>query len=168
MQYAHPCGVWHSRGWHRSPGCFRHWGAACILLGVWLGAASVSAQFFNYQTFPVGQRPLGMGGAATGVGGDVSAVYYNPGALVFLPNWGLSSSLSLRSFRFYKLEGGYSRRGIRGDLDGKTSPSVPAFLGYAARVGRRAHGLSRRHALAAAVVTPRVAELVSEARLLDA
>ena len=40
----------------------------------------------GFQVNTQGQKALGMGGAFTGCGSDASTVYFNPGAIGFLPN----------------------------------------------------------------------------------
>jgi long-subunit fatty acid transport protein len=73
-------------------------GAAALLLG----AGRAAAQDMNYQPFQVGGRSALMGGAVVGGVRDSSAVYYNPGALAFVEESGLS--LSASALRYGRLE----------------------------------------------------------------
>src|SRR5437763_1254540 len=74
--------------------------AVTFLLVVW-GTRLVGAQEMNYNTFQVGSRSALMGGAVVGGVRDTSATFYNPGALGFVKNPGIS--VSANAFRFGKV-----------------------------------------------------------------
>lgn len=70
--------------------------AVLIVLGCFTFAPSASAQqpvlsggkgtpLKNFPIYPVGARPLGMGGAFIALADDVSATYWNPAGLAYLP-----------------------------------------------------------------------------------
>ena len=71
--------------------------ASCMLAIVMLPAL-VRLDDFHFQNFPVGQRSLGMGGAATALGEDPSAAFYNPAGIGNVGSATLSASLTLTAF----------------------------------------------------------------------
>src|SRR5919198_4993901 len=71
------------------------------LLLILCGIRMVGAQEMNYNTFQVGSRSVLMGGAVVGGVRDPSATFYNPGALGFVENPGIS--VSANAFRFGKV-----------------------------------------------------------------
>jgi len=133
-------------------------GAACALTT--LVAASLAltgvarADETHDQTFLVGERALGMGGAATGVADEPSAVYYNPSGLVLVPADALAANLSINAFDRRVVEDGYgSPIGTR-DLRATSRPGIPIFASTVKRFGRRDAYGRRPHAFAFSTVTP--------------
>ena len=64
----------------------RNWLAlGAVALGVSSGATAL-AQDANYWSTAYGTRAQLLGGVVTGSSGDISSVYYNPGALALSPN----------------------------------------------------------------------------------
>jgi hypothetical protein len=67
----------------RTPG----WLAAGVVLSIGIFAATTAgAQDSNYWSTAYGTRAQLLGGVVTGSPGDISSVYYNPGALALAPN----------------------------------------------------------------------------------
>ena len=67
---------------------------ACALVSV-LARASVSSAQTNYQSYPIGGRATGMGGAATALAEDTAGAFYNPAGTAFAEGDSLSLSTSL-------------------------------------------------------------------------
>ncbi|MCB9621991.1 MAG: outer membrane protein transport protein [Sandaracinus sp.] len=126
-----------------------------VLPLVLLGLASIArADEVHDQTFLVGERALGMGGAATGVADEPSAVYYNPAGLVLVPGDALAANLSINAYDRRVVEDGYgSPIGTR-DLRTTSRPGVPLFASTVKRFGRRLESGERAHAFAFSTVTP--------------
>jgi hypothetical protein len=59
-----------------------------------LGASMASDT--NYQTYPIGNRAMGMGGAFTAFGDDAGGEFYNPAGLALLT--GVSGSVSQSAY----------------------------------------------------------------------
>ncbi|MCA9615275.1 MAG: outer membrane protein transport protein [Myxococcales bacterium] len=117
-------------------------------------ASLAHADEVHDQTFLVGERALGMGGAATGVADEPSAVYYNPAGLVLVPGDALAANLSINAYDRRVVEDGYgSPIGTR-DLRTTSRPGVPLFASTVKRFGRRLDNGERAHAFAFSTVTP--------------
>lgn len=130
-------------------------------------AAPARAQEFNYQTFLVGERALGMGGAFTGLADDPSAVYYNPAGLAQIASSTLSGSLSVDAFNRYEVEDGYGSPVGTADLVHDGTPTVPLFVGLVKKFGPRDEDRVRRHAVALSTIHPQSASRRFEVTLFD-
>ncbi|MBN2493946.1 MAG: hypothetical protein JXR96_05080 [Deltaproteobacteria bacterium] len=64
-----------------------------------LGCPAARADEYNYRNVLVGERAVGMGGAATAVADDAAAAYYNPAGLVQNSSTTLSLSATLLQLR---------------------------------------------------------------------
>lgn len=130
------------------------WLALILTLAGAGGATGASAQELNYQTFLVGERALGMGGAFTGVADDPSAAYYNPAGLAHIESSTLSGSLSVNAIHRYEVEDGYGSPIGTADLVHDGTPTVPLFVGVVKKFGPRDAERVRRHAIALSTVHP--------------
>jgi len=115
--------------------------------------SSARANPFNYQTLPLGQRALGMGGAFTGLASDASAAYYNPAGLAWVNDSALSASLTVNAFDRRTIERGYRTRVGDRTLKHASEPSLPVFVTLVKKVGRKHPELKRRHAVALSTFT---------------
>ena len=98
------------------------------------------------------ERAFGLAGAVTGSTAGPTAAYYNPGGLADTPGTSAGASLSLRSYRRYTLEDGYtSVLGVE-DLTDSGLLSVPVFVGAVLKLGDRDDTNVRQHALAAGML----------------
>ncbi|MEM9193056.1 MAG: hypothetical protein AAGF12_28030 [Myxococcota bacterium] len=129
------------------------------LVGVTLGLLALSpagaeGQSLNYQTFLIGDRALGMGGAFTGLADDASASYYNPAGLAMLVRSSISGSLQVNAFDRYIVRDGFASPIGSTDLDHESNPTVPLFVGLVKKFGNRHPDRVRRHAIALSTVHP--------------
>lgn len=108
---------------------------------------------FHYQTLPLGQRALGMGGAFTGLASDASAAYYNPAGLAWVNDSALSASLTVNAFDRRTIDDGYRTRVGDKTLKHESEPSLPVFVTLVKKVGRKHPELKRRHAVALSTLT---------------
>ncbi len=130
--------------------------AAVLLLALpWplLSFSRVRADPFHYQTLPLGQRALGMGGAFTGLADDPSAAYYNPAGLALIDDSALSASLTVNAFDRRAIRGGYRTRVGATSLRHDLQPNLPVFVTLVKKIGRKDDRGKRRHALALATFT---------------
>jgi long-subunit fatty acid transport protein len=114
-----------------------------------LQAGLARAQDMNYNAFQVGGRSALMGGAVVGGVRDSSAVFYNPGALAFVRETGIS--LSATAFRYGRMDV-EDVIGPGKDLDADLVDVVPLLVSGSVRLGDRGTlgaGLVRRQQLAA-------------------
>ncbi|MEM9070331.1 MAG: hypothetical protein AAGE52_17620 [Myxococcota bacterium] len=121
---------------------------------VWVLSATsvVCADDTHYQTFLIGERALGMGGAATGVANESSATFYNPAGIALMDSDALGGNLSVNAFDRRVIEDGYgSLVGVR-DLRATSRPGVPLFGSFVKRIGPRDENGVRRHAFALSTV----------------
>lgn len=121
----------------------------------------------HYQTFLIGERALGMGGAATGVGSEASAVFYNPGGLAFTRDNGFSGNLSINAYDRRDIDQGYGSPLGVADLTATSRPAVPVFASGVAKFGRRDADGVRPHAFAFTTLTPVQRSLRMTADLAD-
>jgi hypothetical protein len=125
--------------------------ALILALGSWLVASAAAAQ--DGPRVPLlSERAFGLAGAVTGSAAGPTAAFYNPGGLADTPGTAAGASLSLRSFRSYTLEDGYtSVLGVQ-DLSDSGLLSVPIFVGAVLKFGDRDATNVRQHALAAGML----------------
>lgn len=117
-------------------------------LVAWLLCSSASAQ--NGQREPLlSERAFGLGGAVVGSAAGPSAAYYNPAGLADTPGTSAGATLSLRTFRSYRVRDGYtSVLGVE-DLTDSGLLTIPIFVGAVLKFGDRDETNVREHALAA-------------------
>lgn len=108
----------------------------------------------HFQTFPVGERALGMGGAFTGFADAPSAAWYNPAGLAHLERDALAGSLQLTVSTHRVVEDGYGSPVGTADLEHSGLPAIPLFVGVVKRLGRRDDTGLRRHAFALSTTFP--------------
>ncbi len=142
--------------------------AGLVVLVLLAASAPAGAQDLNYNTFLIGTRAMGMGGAFTGVADDPSAAYHNPAGLGLLLSSATSANLSVVAIEGYTMEGGYgSILGPR-DLEHDAIPSLPIFVGFGQKFGDRdRHGV-RQHGIALSVVRPAQIRRSFEVNVFDA
>lgn len=116
--------------------------------------AGSRAQEINYQTFLVGQRALGMGGAFTGLADDASATFYNPAGLAQLQSSSLAGSLSVDAYNRYVVDDGYGSPVGIADLEHDATPSLPLLVSIVKKFGPRDEDRVRRHAVALSTINP--------------
>jgi hypothetical protein len=106
----------------RTPG----WLAAAVLLSLGIFAATTAgAQDSNYWSTGYGTRAQLLGGVVTGSPGDISSVYYNPGALALAPNTEfLLAGNAVQYLRVSVANGSGPRR----DLVTSTLATVPSLI----------------------------------------
>ena len=98
--------------------------AALACLGL-LGAGVARSQDTNYWSSAYGTRAQLLGGVVTGSPGDISSVYYNPGALALSPS--SEFLLSGNAFQFLRVSVA-NGAGPRHDLVTSTITTVPSLL----------------------------------------
>lgn len=124
---------------------------AFVILGV---GASARAQELNYNTFLIGTRAMGMGGAFTGVADDPSSAFHNPAGLGLMLRSATSANLSVIAIEGWKMEGGYGSIAGPRDLEHDAIPSLPLFVGFGQKFGSEdAHGI-HQHGIALSIVRP--------------
>ncbi len=119
-----------------------------------LVAVSARADEYHYQTFLIGERALGMGGAATGVADEASAVFYNPAGIALMGGDAVGGNLSINAFDRRRIEDGYGSPAGTADLSATYRPGVPLFASAVKRIGPRGADRVRRHAFALSTVNP--------------
>jgi len=119
-----------------------------------LAPSPARAQELNYQTFLIGDRALGMGGAFTGLADDAAASWYNPAGLAQVRSSSIGGSLSVDAYRRYVIEDGYGSPIGVADLEHDDLPSVPLFAGLVKKFGGRDPDGVRRHAFALSTIHP--------------
>jgi hypothetical protein len=106
----------------RTPGCL----AAAVLLSLGIFAATTAvAQDSNYWSTGYGTRAQLLGGVVIGSPGDISSVYYNPGALALAPN--TEFLLAGNAFQYMRVSVA-NGSGPRRDLVSSTVTTVPSLL----------------------------------------
>ncbi len=132
----------------------------CVPAALWLAflgglvfPSRSLADPFHYQTLPLGQRALGMGGAFTGLANDPSAAYYNPAGLAQITDSALSASLTINAFDRRTVVRGYRTRIGSSALEHDSQPSLPVFVTLVKKVGRRDADRKRKHAVALSTFT---------------
>ncbi|HJL27385.1 MAG TPA: hypothetical protein RMH80_34520, partial [Polyangiaceae bacterium LLY-WYZ-15_(1-7)] len=128
--------------------------APIALVLLLLAAGPARADETHSQTFLIGERALGMGGAATGVGDEPAAVLYNPAGIALLTADAVGGNLSINAFDEREIEGGYSTPIGQRDLVARSRPGVPLFATMVKRFGPRDANRVRRHALAFSTLNP--------------
>lgn len=128
-------------------------GAIALLL-LLLVVGSARADDNHYQTFLIGERALGMGGAATGVADESSAVFYNPAGIALMGADAVGGNLSINAFDRRRIEDGYGSPAGTEDLSATSRPGVPLFASAVKRIGPRGADRVRRHAFAISTVNP--------------
>ncbi len=126
-------------------------GFAVLLFVSSTAASTVRAQELNYQTFLIGTRAMGMGGAFTGVADDPSAAYHNPAGLGLLVGSSASANLSANAFERYVVHGGYGTRLGPQDLEHDALPSLPLFVGFVQKFGDTGREGVRQHGIAGSI-----------------
>lgn len=121
---------------------------ALFVLALWWVAGTARADAFHYQNFPVGQRALGMGGAATALGDHSSTGFYNPAGVALVQDITLSASLTLNAFDRRRIRNGFRLPEGAADLEHESKPAVPVFVAVVKKLGRRSPDGMRRHAVA--------------------
>lgn len=122
------------------------------IAGALLISRGVRADAFHYQSVPMGERALGMGGAFTGLANDPSATFYNPGGLARLDDFAISASITLNAFDRVVIPNGFRVGDEAVDLRQTSRPSLPVFAAFVKQLGWREGGV-RRHALAFTTLT---------------
>lgn len=138
-----------------------------LVAGLFAFSAGARAQELNYQTFLVGERALGMGGAFTGYADDPSASYYNPAGIAQIETSAVSGSLSVNAFNSYVVEDGYGSPVGTADLEHDGTPTVPLFVGLVKKFGPRHPDRVRRHAVALSTVHPQSVRRSYQVTLFD-
>lgn len=127
---------------------------ALLLSASLLAAPRVDAQELNYQTYLIGTRAMGMGGAFTGVADDPSAAFHNPAGLGPIERSSTSANLTVIALEGWTLEGGYGTRSGVFDLEHDALPSLPLFVGFVQKFGDRDADGVRQHGVALSIVRP--------------
>jgi hypothetical protein len=120
--------------------------------GALLISRGVRADAFHYQSVPLGERALGMGGAFTGLANDPSATYYNPGGLARLDDFAISASITLNALDRVVIPGGFLLGDESADLRQTSRPTLPVFAAFVKQLRWR-EGRVRRHAVAFTTLT---------------
>ena len=112
----------------------------------------------NYQTYVLGERALGMGGAYTALADDASGSYYNPAGLAMVESTSISGSFSV-----YGVERRVLREAVgpavdvqvdRTDLESSNVPTIPTTVGFLYKWGKRYADQIKRYAAGYAVFVP--------------
>ena len=95
-------------------------GIFCVL------AATAWATDSKYQTYIVGDRAAGMGGAVVSIADSVDACYYNPAGLTMAKASTISLSANLYGFQLYHIENGlFPGENVQGD----SFVTIPSTMG---------------------------------------
>lgn len=129
------------------------WIRAASVLSL-LAVAPARAQELNYQTYLIGTRAMGMGGAFTGVADDPSTAFHNPAGLGPMLRSSTSANLSVIAIEGWTMDGGYG--GLLGpaDLEHDAIPSLPLFVGFVQKFGAEGSDGIRQQGLALSIVRP--------------
>src|ERR1035437_870784 len=97
------------------------------MLAVGLVMASAAwATDSRYQTYIVGDRAAGMGGAVVSIADSVDACYYNPAGLTQVKSSTVSLSANLYGFQLYHVENGL----LPGEnVQGDSFVTIPSTMG---------------------------------------
>ena len=132
------------------------WRSSCGLLGILAVAGTASADDGNYQSFLIGERAFGIGGAFAATADDASGAFYNPAGLALVPGSSISLSLSV-----YGLERRHVDAGHAALLDGEVVArdfheldltTLPTTVGLVQKFGRRGAAGAKRGAFGAAIL----------------
>lgn len=89
-------------------------------------ASTAWATDSRYQTYIVGDRAAGMGGAVVSIADSVDACYYNPAGLTQAKSSTLSLSANLYGFQLYHIENGlFPGENVQGD----SFVTIPSTMG---------------------------------------
>jgi hypothetical protein len=125
------------------------------------------AQELNYNTYLIGTRAAGMGGAFTAIADDPSAAFHNPAGLGLLLRSSTSANLSVIAIEGWVMEGGYGSITGPRDLEHDAIPSLPLFVGFGQKFGDRdAYGV-RQHGIALSIVRPAQIRRTFEVSVID-
>lgn len=140
------------------------------------------AEETNYQPYPMGERALGMGGAATAITGYPISSYYNPAGLVSGQTTSLSTNLNVYgSVKRTVDDGGFYLawepdpdnpellRPRLADLEYEEFPpaTVPISSVIVQRLGKRLQDRTRPHAIAWSTLIPRAYDLSYSLSILN-
>ena len=100
-------------------------GALAGALSLLLAPVAVHAQDANYWSMAFGTRARLLGGVVTGSSGDISSVYYNPGALALTPSAELLLAGSAYQYQRVEVKGG---SGVTRDITSSTLGAVPSLF----------------------------------------
>lgn len=90
------------------------------------------ASWFNYNSFLIGERAAGMGGAYTAISDDPSGIYYNPAGVAFSKGGEMNVSTTGYYLEQIKID---SVSGINNyQYEGKNSDIINGFLGLTNKV----------------------------------
>jgi len=99
---------------------------ARILLAGLITASTAWATDSKYQTYIVGDRAAGMGGAVVSIADSVDACYYNPAGLTLAKANTISLSANLYGFQLYHVDNGlFPGEDVRGD----SFVTIPSTMG---------------------------------------
>lgn len=139
-----------------------------MALAVLALSAPARAQDLNYNTYLIGTRAMGMGGAFTGVADDPSAAYHNPAGLGLLLRSSTSANLSVIAVEGWTMEGGYGSIVGPQDLEHDAIPSLPIFVGFGQKFGPEDQYGVRPHGIALSIVRPAQIRRSFEVAVFDA
>lgn len=125
---------------------------ACVLS--MLAVSPATAQDLNYQTYLIGTRAMGMGGAFTGMADDPSAAFHNPAGLGPILRSSTSANLSVIALESWTMAGGYGSLLGPIDLQHDALPSLPLFVGFVQKLGDEGPDGVRQHGIALSIVRP--------------
>ena len=97
-----------------------------MMTALMLLAATAWATDSKYQTYIVGDRAAGMGGAVVSIADSVDACYYNPAGLTQVKSSTVSLSANLYGFQLYHIENGL----FPGEnVQGNSFVTIPSTMG---------------------------------------
>jgi long-chain fatty acid transport protein len=109
-----------------------------LFLLLFVAAAPAFADEFHYNSFLIGDRASGMGGAYTAVSDDPTGLYYNPAGIVYATGRNLSASVNA----FYNSHKKYENVIAGNGWDRNSSSLLPNFFGITQPLGRFQFGFS--------------------------
>ena len=132
-------------------------------LGAWIGVvaagSAVHAQDAHYWTLSYGTRATLLGGAVIGSTSDLSATFYNPGAVGLIKEQGFILSAKVYEYNSLRVEDG-GGQGI--DLVSSGTAPLPSFIAGAFKIGRL-----ERSSFAYSVLTRQSAHFRTDTRLVE-
>ncbi|MFO0697332.1 MAG: hypothetical protein U0230_27390 [Polyangiales bacterium] len=111
-------------------------------------AVTASADDTHYATPLLGDRPTGMGSAATGLANESSAAYYNPAGLTRMQRSSISGGLFLKARDYLEVDRVLVSPYDTGDFSNKTQPGFPGFASGSFPFGHRREDGTRPFVLA--------------------
>ena len=128
-------------------------GVLCATLAMTVSTTAY-ADLSRQSNAIVGERPLGFGGAFTGLADSPAASYYNPAGLASLYRRSASASLSLQVVERLRIDNAYLTSAGPADFVSDGTPVLPIFSSVVTKFGRARRDGIRPFAFAFSTLQP--------------